>query len=154
MPSGAGRAPGAAFGRADDVGDPGEGAPADCGGPGVAAVEVQGLDVAEQSPPAGGAQGGFEQGRVVLVGAAERGRDRYAAPVGQQRPLEPELAPVNRAFAGSLASAGGLVDRPVDAGLGQVEAHDAVIDLHGLGFEVLEHPGLDPFVAAGPHGGV
>ena len=71
---------------------------------------------------------------------AGRGRDRDAPAVGQKRPLEPELAPVNRAFAGSLASAGSLVDRPVDAGFGQVQPHDAVIGLHGFGFEVLDTP--------------
>ena len=63
----------------------------------------------------------------MAVGVAERGRDRYAPTIGQKRPLEPKLAPVNRAFAGSLAAAREpceptlcLLAQSVEAGCGHI----------------------------------
>ena len=69
-------------------------------------------------------------------------------------PLPARFAPVNRAFAGPVAAAGRLVDRPVHRGLGQVEAHDAVIGAQSLIGQRVEHPRVGPLVAARPQSSV
>ncbi len=117
---------GRTFGCAHDVVDAVAGAGLCCGVSGVAAVEVDGLDVQDQSGVGHRGQGGLQQSRVVAVGAADRPADGNVVAFRGDGPLPPEVAPVNRAFAGPLAAAGRLVDRPVNTDVGHVEAHDAV----------------------------
>ena len=98
--------------------------------------------------------GGAEQGDVVAVRAVGGPADRDARCVGRDRGLPARFAPVDRAFAGSGPAAGGFVDRPVDAHISQLQAHDAVPGGERLGGYLVEHPSSDPFVAAGPQRGV
>ena len=105
----------------------------------IAAVQMQGLHIGNQR--AGRGDSGLEQGAVVAVRGVGDPAHRDAVAVCEKRPFPARFAPVNRAFAGPVAAAGRLVDRPVHAGLGQVEAHDAVIGAQSLRHQRLEHPG-------------
>ena len=120
----------------------------------ISPVQVQGLDVGEQPVAGDGLQGGLQQADVVAVGAGGGPAHRDAVAVRRDRPFPAHLGSVCGIRAGALAAAGGLLKRPVNGDLAQVEAHDAVKGLQRLGAELVEHPGRDPLVAAGPKRGV
>ncbi len=154
---GSGPAPGLAgraFGCAHDVVDAPASAGVGHGVAGVAAVEVDGLYVQDQAGGGNGGQGGVQHGLVVDVGRVGGPADGDAVAVCGDGPLPPELAPVNRAFAGSLAAAGRLVDGPVNADIGHIEADYAVERRQRLRAQLVEHPGLDPLVAAAAKRGI
>jgi len=149
---GLGSAPGLAgraFGGAHDVVDAPASAGLRWGVSGVAAVEVDGLDLLEQPGVGDGGQGGLQKHRVVAVRAGDRPADGDAAPFCRDRPLPPQFPPVNRAFAGPLAAAGGLVDRRIHRRVRQVHPHDAVIAAEGLGHQRVERSVGVPLVVAG-----
>jgi hypothetical protein len=63
-------------------------------------------------------------------------------------PLPAQLPSIRRIGASSFASVGSLVQRPVECHVVEVEPHDPVERGDRLCLEVVEHPGVDPFVTA------
>jgi hypothetical protein len=63
---------------------------------------------------------GFEQGRVVVVGACGEQVQGDPVTVAGHGAFGALFAPVNRAAAGCLTATGGFGDRPVDGEIGQV----------------------------------
>ena len=95
-------------------------------------------------------RGWLEQDLVVAVGAVGGPAHGDPGPVGEQGPLPTGFAQVGGVFAGAGTAAGGFVGGPVDGGLGEVQAHDAVNGRDGFGHQIVEDAGGDPFVAARP----
>jgi hypothetical protein len=95
-------------------------------------------------------EGGFQESDVVAVGAIDRPAQRDPASVDSNRPLPAEFGPVNRAFPGSLTTAGCFVQRPVDRDDVQVEFDDPVVSGASFGLELVERTCRDPVVATCP----
>ena len=87
----------------------------------VAAVQVQGLNVQQESAVGDGLQGGFEQDGVVAVRSVDDPADRDPEQVSRDRPLPPDLGSVGGVGAGPFTTARGFVQAGVDGDLGQFQ---------------------------------
>jgi hypothetical protein len=115
----------------------------------VAPVEVQRLDVAEQTCCCDVLEGRPKELDVVAVGTVDGPANRDAVGVSGHRPLPAQLGAVNWAFAGPVPSAGCLVQRAIQGDLGEVKSDDAVIGAERFLAERIEHARGGPLVAPG-----
>ena len=84
----------------------------------VAAVQVQGLNVQQESAGGDGLQGWFEQDVVVAVRPVDDPADGDPAQVGGDRPLPADLGLVGGAGASPFTAAGGFVQAAAGGDLG------------------------------------
>src|SRR5450759_5346034 len=103
---------------ADDVGDSEAVATLRGQGTVVAAVQVQGLNVQQESAGGDGLQGGFEQDGVVAVRSVDDPADGDPEQVSRDRPLPPDLGSVRGVGAGPFTTTRGFVQAAVDGDLG------------------------------------
>ena len=89
----------------------------------VAAIEMEGLDVAEQARRGDVVERRPEELHVVAVGAVDGPADGDAVRIGGNRPLPAQFRPV----CGVLSRAGSLVQGPVEGDVRKVEADDPVV---------------------------
>src|ERR1035437_8620693 len=120
----------------------------------VGAVEVQGVDLIEQTQTGDVFESRAQQLHVVAVGPVDRPADRDAVGVDSDGPFPAQFRPISRVFAGPFSTTGCLVQRPVEGHLAEIEADDAVIGFQSVSTELVEHARADPFIATGPEGGV
>lgn len=112
----------------------------------VASVEVQRLDVSNESTVGNGVEGRFEQDHVVTVRPVNGPPDRDAVPVGADGPFPALFPPVDRVPAGSFPTERCLVLRPVDRDFRQVQADDLVVAGECFFNQSIENAGIEPFV--------
>src|SRR5690606_35002055 len=120
----------------------------------VAPVEVQRGDVVVQPGGRNSVEGRLQQDEVDAVGAVDGPPDPEAVAIGGDGPLPSAFAPVSGVGAGGLAAVGGLVERPVDGHVVQLEADDPVEGRNGFVAELFEQPSGDPLVTASSEGGI
>ncbi len=120
----------------------------------VAAVEVQGSDVDEQTRFGDRVEGRFEQADVVAVGTVDGPADGDAVALRSDGPLPAAFGAISGVGAGSFSAVGGLVQRPVQGDLGEIEADEAIERGQCFVVELVEHAGVDPFVTTGSQRGV
>jgi hypothetical protein len=92
----------------------------------VAAIEVQGADVAEQPAGTDRVEGGFEHADIAAVRAVDRPTDRDAVALRGDRPLPAQLLSISGVRAGSFTAIGRLVQRSIERDIVKVEADDPV----------------------------
>ena len=71
-------------------------------------------------------------------------------PVRRDGPFPAEFGAISGVGAGALAAVRGLVQRPVEGDLFEVQADDAIERSEGFVAQLVEHTGIDPFVSASP----
>jgi hypothetical protein len=89
-------------------------------------------------------QGGFKQGRVVIVGPGGDHVQRDPFPVTGDRPFRALFAPINRAAPGHLATARRLGDRPVHRQVVQLQPDHLVVGGQSQAQQFLADAGLGP----------
>lgn len=120
----------------------------------VATIEAQGADLGEQTGVADCVEGGCEHAYVVAVGPVDRPADRDAVAFGGDGPLPAQLRPISGVRAGSFAAVGSLVQLTIEGHIVEIEPDDPVERGERFGLERVEHPGVDPLVAAPSQGRV
>ena len=114
----------------------------------VATVEVEGVDVGNESTVGDGVESGSEQDHVMPVRSVDGPPDRDPVPVRCDRPFPSLFPPVGGVAAGSLPSERCLVLGPVDRDFRQVQPDDLVVAAEGFFDQCVEDPGIDPFVTS------
>lgn len=102
------------------------------------------------SKRAHGVEGGFEEADVIAVGAVDHPADGDAVAVRGDGPLPAQLPAISGVRARSLTAVGGLVQRPVERDIVELEANDPVERRDRFGLEGVEHAGVDPLVTPRP----
>jgi hypothetical protein len=109
----------------------------------VAAIEVQGADVIEQTGITDGGESGFEHTHVIAIGTVDHPADPDAVTFGSDRPFPAQLRSIDGIRAGSLTSVWRFVQRRVERDVVEIETHDAIEGGERFGLERLEHTGID-----------